>query len=116
MKGIVSILLIAIAAAICLFFAPWWVASVFALAVAFGFRLKPGMGFLAGLLGIGLVWAGYAGWIDQANQSILSMRIGELFMGISPPAVILVTAIIGGLSGGLAGVTGAFLSGWLRKS
>lgn len=66
--------------------------------------------FLSGLLGIFLLWAIVAFWIDIKNNSILSHKISELFrLGGSSILLIVVTALIGGLVGGFAAMAGSSL-------
>ena len=73
-------------------------------------RLKSGLAFIAGFVGVAVSWGIVSGWIDSSNSSILSARIGNLFGGMAPMLVIAMTAVIGGLIGGFGGMTGAALS------
>lgn len=109
MKFIASLLLIGVLSALALGFLPWWCCGILACIIAYAFRLKPWGGLFAGFIGVALAWGVMAYLLDAQNQSILSARIGTLFMGMSSMALILFTAIIGGLSGALGGVTGAVL-------
>jgi hypothetical protein len=69
-----------------------------------------GKAFLSGFLGIFLLWAGLAWWIDMKNEGILSKKIAELLpLGGSSLLLILVTAFIGALVGGFGAMTGSFL-------
>ena len=55
-----------------------------------------------GFVGVFLLWGIAAFQIDLGNESILSSRIGEIF-GAN---MIVVTALIGGLLGGMGALTG----------
>jgi hypothetical protein len=69
---------------------------------------KIGFGFLAGFIGIFLLWASIALWIDVNNESILSRKVALLFpLGGSSVLLILVTAFVGGLVGGFAAMAGS---------
>lgn len=69
-----------------------------------------GGAFLAGLLGIFILWAVIASWIDIKNNSILSHKISELIkVGGSSVLLILITALVGGLVGGFAAMAGSSL-------
>jgi len=90
-------------------FLPWWVIGVVAAAVALIFRTKPVLSFFAGFFGIALLWGLYAGYLDGQNESLLSSQLGQIFNGLSSIGLILTTALIGGLVGGLAAMTGSLL-------
>ena len=109
MKFIAGLLFTAILSALATIVLPWWVGSLVAFVVIFLMRLTPSHGFLIGLLGVGLAWCVLAIRADIQNGHILSTRIGELFMGITPLGIVVVTALIGGLSGGLGGLTGGLV-------
>lgn len=85
---------------------PWWVLAL--VAGLLGFLLNPGAlaGSLFGFAGGFLLWGGLAWYRDTANDHILSLQIGQLFQGLTPVAVVLVSALIGGLTGALGGWTG----------
>lgn len=61
--------------------------------------------FLAGFVGIGLLWVGLALFIDYDTQSLLTEKISQLF----PVNIYIVTSLTGGLVGGLASMTGSLL-------
>jgi hypothetical protein len=110
MKFFVSILLTALLALALGFYLSWWSVAVAAFVVAAFVRQRPGMAWLSGFLGIFLLWGGLALWIDMENQQILSKRIAQLLMlGGSSIALILVTAFIGSLVGGMAALTASYM-------
>jgi uncharacterized Tic20 family protein len=75
-----------------------------------------GRSFLAGFLGIFILWALLATWIDIKNQSILSQKIAQVFpLGGSSFLLILITAFIGALVAGFAALSGASLRPVKRK-
>src|SRR5690606_40323440 len=66
--------------------------------------------FSSGFLGVFMAWGLYSFWIDRANESILSTRIADLLpLGGNPAFLILFTAVLGGLIGGLSALSGNFL-------
>lgn len=89
---------------------PWWSVAIAAFAVALLVHQKGGKAFLAGFTGVFLLWAGLAWWIDSKNQSLLSEKIALVLpLGGSSMLLILVTALLGGLTGGFAAMSGSYL-------
>ena len=113
MKFTVSILLTALLAFAAGLYMGWWSVALSAFIVAVAIHQKPFKAWLAGFIGIFLLWAGLAWWIDQSNQQILSQKIAQIFpLGGSVLLLILVTAFIGALVSGFGALTGSYL----RKS
>jgi hypothetical protein len=89
---------------------PWWSFAVSSLVVSVAIRQRPGKSFLAGFLGLFLLWAGMALIKDAANEHILSAKVATILpLGGSYLVLILVTGIVGGLVSGLAALTGSYL-------
>jgi hypothetical protein len=110
MKFLVTILLIALLAFVAGLYLPWWSVALAAFLISAIFRQSPGKSFVAGFLGIFLLWGILAFSIDMANQHVLSKKIAEILpLGGSSSLLVLVTAIVGGLTGGLAALTASFL-------
>ena len=114
MKLLASILIIAILSGIATYFLPWWLIAVIAFAVSLIMKLKPGKAFLAGFLGIALLWCGWSLWWDIPNQHILSSRLAMVLNLPNHYLFVAVASIVGGLVGGLAAWSGALIS--LRSS
>lgn len=87
----------------------WWSFAITAFIVAYIMKLPPGKSFLAGFIGIALLWAIQASILDAGNNHLLSGKVALLlpFNG-SGTALLLTTAIIGGLVSGLAALTGSY--------
>jgi hypothetical protein len=112
MKFILSILLVALVTyAIGIYGTlPWWSFVVTNLIIAIALPIKPMQSFIAGALGVGALWAGLAFGIDMANNHILSSKVAQILpLGGSYIALIIVTAIVGAILGGLASLTGSFV-------
>lgn len=91
-------------------FFPWW-----SIAIAAGFGgtfLRSKANFLAGFLGIGLLWLGSAWLIDHSSSSDLPAKVAAIFQ-VSKPVLLAITCMIGALVGGFAALTGSYLL--LRK-
>jgi hypothetical protein len=110
MKFIVAFLLTALLAFISGIYFPWWGIAIAAFLVAVIIPQKWGTAFLAGFLGILVLWMAYAWWIDMKNNGVLAQRMAVLLpLGGSRVLLILVTGIVGGLVGGFAAMSGSFL-------
>lgn len=87
-------------------FATWW----FGMIVAFGVcYISPSSGlnaFVAGFLGVGLVWMGHAWSIDVQNESAFSTTVAEIMQVGDPILLVFSTGLIGGLAGGFASLSG----------
>lgn len=110
MKFTTAALLTAILSFISGLFLPWWGIAVVSFAVAALVHQKAGKAFLSGFLGVFILWAGLAWWIDIKNNSVLSQKVASILpLGGSTWALILVTGFIGGLVGGFAALSGSYL-------
>ena len=88
---------------------PWWGFAISSLLVAILVHQKAGKAFLAGFIGLFLLWGGLAWWIDTENQGILSHKIAEVLpLGGNSYLLILLTAFVGGLVSGLAALCGSY--------
>lgn len=99
-------LLIAITAWLLALVLPWWSAFIPGLILGAILGRNGGASFLWGFAGIGGLWLIQSFWIYLANDGILTTRIADLFSLPAPFLVILITALIGGLIGGLSTLTG----------
>jgi len=111
MKFTVALLLTAMLGFISGLYLPyWWTFAILAFLVALLVHQKPTKAFISGFLGIFILWAGLAWWIDLKNESVLSSKIALLLpLSGSSLLLILVTGIIGGLVAGFAALSGCYL-------
>ena len=106
-------LLIFVLAALAQWLLPWWSAAVVALVLAFWLPRPGGRAFLAGFGAVGLGWLLLAGWLHVQADGRLSQRVAELLpLHGNGWLLVLVTAVLGGLVGGFAALSGA----WLRQA
>ena len=76
---------------------------------------RPGNNFLAGLLGVGIFWFGYALFLDVKNEHVLSNKVAELFSDslkteITGGVLLMLTTFLGALLGGLCTMAGAMIT------
>lgn len=109
MKFIFQLFGIAILAHMFGIFLPWYSIAIAAFVV--GYALKSKANFLAGFLGIALLWGGKAWLMDSAANTDLTQRVAHIFTLKQKELLFLVMAVIGGLIGGFAALTGSLLKG-----
>ena len=110
MKFFVALLLTGLLAFISGLFLPWWGFAITSLLVAILVHQKAGKAFLAGFLGVFILWAALAWWIDMKNNGLLSIKIASVLpLGGNAILLIIVTGFIGGLVAGMAAMSGSFL-------
>ena len=106
----IQILLIALVGLLAQLVLPWWALAVVAFAVCFWRSSGSGRAFLYGFVGVALVWLAYALLIHVRTDGILTDRMSQLlFKTHASEGLMLATAVLGGLVGGLAGLTGYFV-------
>ena len=109
MKFITSLILTALLSFAACLYTPWWSIAIAAFLVAVLIPQKPGKAFLTAFLALFLLWGGLSCWISNNNAHLLAHKISLLILKIdSPYLLMLATALIGGLVGGFAALTGAF--------
>ena len=109
MRFIIAVILVIILSAAAEYYMPWWTIAVVCFVVSLFSGFRPGRGFLLGFTGIILFWLGIILMHDIANAHILSTRMAALFHLPNYGLFICVTALVGGLVGGLSGWAAALL-------
>lgn len=106
----IQVLLIALISLLAQFILPWWSLVVVAFVVCFWRSPGGGKAFLYGFAGVALVWLAYALLIHVRTDGIFTGRMSELlFKTHSAVIPMVVTAILGGLVGGLGGLSGFYV-------
>ena len=96
------------------FFAPWWAVLIAGMIGAISIRSSYGVGFLSGFLGIAILWATQCYLMDAPQGFLIGNRIGGV-LGLEAFGLIAVTAVFGGVFGGLGGLLGISLRGGKPK-
>ena len=110
MKFLLAILLTATISFLAGLRLEWWSIALVAFLVALLIPQAIVRSFFSGFLGIFILWAVLAFWIDNENGGLLGKEIAELFkLGGSSILLILITAFIGGVVGGFAAMAGSSL-------
>jgi hypothetical protein len=110
MKFLSAIILTALLAFVGGLWLAWWSIAIAAFLIALLIHQRAGKAFLAGFVGVFVLWGALAWWIDMKNEGILSHKIaGVLPLGGSSFLLILVTACIGALVAGFGAMSGSYL-------
>ncbi|HZY37630.1 MAG TPA: hypothetical protein VFE53_13325 [Mucilaginibacter sp.] len=92
------------------FFLPWWAAAIIAVIAALICGGKAGKAFWSGFGAIFVAWTILALMKSIPNDNILASRVVHLFpLPNNWIWVLVVTAVIGGIVGGMAALSGALL-------
>lgn len=115
-KNIINLIVTIIIAVVLSMFLPWWSVMIASFLTALLFSLKKSAVFFVPFLAIAIFWMGYAFWLGNANDFILSKKIAVLLpLGGNPYVLILVTGIVGGIAGGVAGIFGKQINSILKS-
>ena len=109
MRFLLTILTIAVTAAIAEYILPWYFIAITAFIIGINARLTTAKAFLAGFIAIATLWLIFTLIADIPNHHILSTRMAKLFKLPHYTLYIAVTSLIGGLVGGLSTWSGAHL-------
>lgn len=115
MRNLKPILVIVISAGILSWLVGWWMIGAVSFIVAIAHKLKPTQGFVCGFLGCALLWSVFALWRDIPNEHILSNRMAGLLGMPNGWMFMLLTIVLGGLTGGLSGLSGSMMNKAFRK-
>lgn len=112
----IQLLLIALLSLIAQSVFPWWSLAVVAFAVCLWRSRSGGQAFLVGFAGVALVWLVYALFIHIDTGGVFTGRMSQLlFRTASAAPTFMSTAVVGGLVGGLAALSGYLVRQAVRK-
>jgi hypothetical protein len=110
MKSLPRFILIVVLSYLGGMFLAWWTVAIAAFLVAVLIPLPPLRSFLNGFIAVFLLWLALAFFMDVRNDHILANRMSELILKVKNPMLIgIVSAMIGGITAGLGGLSGSFL-------
>ncbi len=94
---------------------PWWSIALVAFCVSAIWRGSSANAFLAGFLGVGLLWFGVALYYSTSYDSPLPDNVADLFQMGSSEILATVTGLIGAIVGGLASLSGSYFNNLISK-
>jgi hypothetical protein len=99
------------------YFLPWWVVAIAAFLTALIIGKTPLQSFWSGFAAIFIGWTVLALFKSIPNDHILASKVVQLFpLPHNWIWLLLITAIIGGLVGGMSALSGVLLKRALAKS
>ncbi len=94
----------------------WWIFALPTFIIHAIIAKKGHFAFLQGFFAIFVLWLGYAWWLNQAGDQIISLKMGQLILGDLPHQLLLLaTGFIGGLMGGFVALCGKQFGLIIRK-
>ena len=88
------------------YFLPWWAAAIIAFLSAWFLGKTSGWAFWSGFGGLFIAWLALALLKSIPNDNILAKRVSHLFHLPNWVFILVITALIGGLVGGMAALSG----------
>ncbi|MCE7068824.1 hypothetical protein LZG74_00830 [Dyadobacter sp. CY327] len=101
-----NFLIILLATALLQIFAPWWVIAIVPFLVFLVRQTNAANAFWTGFAATGLLWMAYGFYLNFISDGAMSDRIAGIFSLPNGILLLLVSALLGGLTGGLAGLSG----------
>ena len=97
------------------YFLPWWIVAITAFLAAFFIGKTSGQSFWSGFSAVFIVWTVLALFKSIPNDHILAKRVAGMFQLPNWILLLFVTALIGGLVGGMSAWSGVLLKKAFRK-
>jgi len=91
------------------YFGPWWAPAVFTVLTTLLLGLNTRQGILLGAISMGVAYLIMALWMSSADQADILTKTGMLLGGLSTGLLVVLTTIIGGVTGVLSGWLGSVL-------
>jgi len=91
------------------FFLPWWMVAIIAFLAALFLGKTSGRSFWSGFGGVFIVWTILALLKTIPNDNMLAKRVTQLFQLPNWILILLISALIGGLVGGMSALSGVLV-------
>jgi hypothetical protein len=114
MRFVFQLIAIMLTAFVFELFLPWY--SIAVAGFIFGYGLRSNANFLAGFLGVALLWLGYIILIEASASADLADRVAKIFPVKEKNYLIAITILLGGLVAGFATLTGSLLHPSRKRS
>jgi hypothetical protein len=98
------------------FITPWWAAAIIAFVAALFAGKKPGQAFCSGFAAVFIVWAVLILFKTMPNKHILAARVATLSHLPHWTVLLVITALIGGIVGGMSALSGVMVKRLFSKT
>lgn len=96
-------------------YGPWWAPAVFILLLCALMGLTIKQSIIAGSISLGVVYLGMVLWMSSQDKAEIIEKTGMLLGGLSPAMMIIVTTLIGFITGLLSGWLGSVIGSIVSK-
>mgnify|MGYP003461421302 FL=1 len=96
-------------------YGPWWAPAVFIILLCALMGLTVKQSILTGSISLGVVYLGMALWMSNQDEAEIIQKTGMLLGGLSPVMMIVVTTLIGCITGLLSGWLGSVIGSTVSK-
>lgn len=107
MRFFLQVLLIALTGFLLEWWLPWWSVSI--AGALGGYILRSKANFLAGFVGIAILWYVVIWRIETLAAADLASQVAAIFNNVPKNVLLVITCLLGGLTGGLASYTASLL-------
>ena len=107
-------IIVIIAAFVLQQFLPWWSIAIAGFLFGFIVPQENKAAFFNGFAGLFILWGGIATYVYITNDALLANRLAELMSLPHGLLIVLFTALIGGLTGGLSSLSGKYLRNLIK--
>jgi MFS family permease len=107
-KVVISFLFMVVGSFLAGYFGPWWGPAVYIILHTALMNLTVRQGMVSGMLALSLVYLVMSIWMNQQDHADVVEKTGTVLGGLRPMALILLTVLIGCLTG--------LFSGWLGSA
>jgi hypothetical protein len=104
-----NFILIFVITAVLQLVAPWWVVALTPFLINAWRPISPVYAFFISFAAIAMLWFSYGLYLHVNTAGSMSNRIAEIFSLPGGLPLLLLTSLIGGLVGGVAGLTGFYV-------
>lgn len=114
-KTAITFLLCLVGSLLAGLYGPWWAPAVFNLLMVALMGLTVKQSILSSSISLGVVYLGMALWMNSMDEAAIIEKTGLLLGGLSPVMMIVVTTLIGFITGLLSGWLGSIIGGLVSK-
>ena len=106
MKFLIKLILSVVLTLVLSMWLPFWAPAIGIILINYFIKSSGWSSFFSGFLGMGLTWLVYAWMLSTGEANVINEKMAEIFMGLSPEIMFIISGLIGGITGGISAVIG----------